>query len=129
MGINYDNISRIQINLSIALIRIININVSESLLYTGIKNTKTIKIVLKQTLKSRYSLRRLDYKSPHYQAEIRSIRDLLSDLSSSKNSHIDNYFSYVMSIIKIKIVISIKIAFNLDLKRFIKLTSSTIKIS
>ena len=129
MSISHDNISRIQINLSIALIRTISINVRESLSYIEIKDTKAIKIVLKQTLKSRYSLRRLDYKSSHYQAEIRSIRDLLSDLSSSKGSRIDSYFNHVTGIVKIRIVISIKIAFNLDLRRSIKLTSSTIKIS
>ena len=43
MSISYDNISRF--NLSIILIRIINISVYESLLYTRIKNTKTIKII------------------------------------------------------------------------------------
>ena len=132
MSISYDNISRIQINLSITLIRIININIRESLLYMRIKNTKTIKVIVrnKQTLKSRYSLRRLDYKSPHYQAEIRSIRNLLIDLSSSnKNNHIDSYFNHAMGIIKIRIVISIKIAFSLDLRRSIKLTLSTRKVS
>ena len=45
------------------LIRIINISAYKSLLYTRIKDTKIIKIIaLKQTLKSYYSLRRLDYK-------------------------------------------------------------------
>ena len=107
MNISHGNISRIQINLSITLIRIININVRESLSHTRIKGTKAIRvIVLKQTLKSRYSLRRLDYKSSHYQAKIRLIRDLSSDLSSSKNSRIDSYFSYAMKIIKIRIVIN-----------------------
>ena len=76
--------------------------------------------------KSYYSLYRLDYKLLYRLAEIRSIRDLLSVLSSSKNNYIVNYFSYV---IKIKIVINIKIAFSLDLKRFIKLTSSLRKIT
>ena len=97
-----------------------------------IKNTKTIKVIVrnKQTLKSRYPLRRLDYKSSHYQAEIRSVRNLLIDLSSSnKNNYIDSYFNHVMGIIKIRIVISIKIAFSLDLKRSIKLTLSTRKVS
>ena len=129
MNISHGNISRF--NLNIMLIKTISINVRESLSYTRIKGTKTIKaIVLKQTLKSRYSLRRSDCKSSHYQAEIRSIRDLLSVLSSSsnKNSHIVSYFSHVMRI-KIRIAISIKIAFSPDLRRFIKLISSKRKIS
>ena len=123
MSISYDNISRF--NLSIILIRIININVRESLLYTRIKNTKTITIIaLKQTLKSRYSLRRLDYKLSRRQAtKVRLIRDLLNVLNSSKDSRIDNYFNYEIRIIKIRIVINIKIAFNLNLKRSNKLTS------
>ena len=129
MNISHDNINRF--NLNIILIKTININVHESLSHTKIKTTKTITIIaLKQTLKSRYSLRRLDYKSSHRQAtKVYSIRDLLSDLSSSKNSYIINYFSHAIRIIKIKIVINIKIAFSLDLKRSIKLTSSKRKIS
>ena len=126
MNISHGNISRF--NPSIILIRIISINVRESLSHIRIKDTKTIiTIALKQTLKSRYSLRRLDYKSSHRQAtKVRLIRDLLNVLNSSKNNRIDNYFSHEIRTIRIRIVINIKIAFNLDLKRSIKLTSTKI---
>ena len=129
MDISHGNISRF--NLSIILIRTININVRESLLHTRIKGTEAIKVtVLKQTLKSRYSLRRSGCKSSHHQAKIRSIRGLLSVLSSSssKDNYIVSYFSHVIRI-KIRIAISIKIAFSLDLRRSIKLTSSKRKIN
>ena len=46
MNISHDNISRIQINLNITLIRIINIHAREDLLYTKIKNTKIIKVII-----------------------------------------------------------------------------------
>ena len=45
MDISHDSISRIQINLSITLIRTISINVRESLSHTGIKDTKAIKAI------------------------------------------------------------------------------------
>ena len=131
MGISHGNISRF--NLSIMLIRTISISARESLLYTRIKDTEAIKAIVrnKQTLKSRYSLRRLDYKSPHHQAEIRPVRGLLIVLSSnsSKDNRIVSYSRHAIRIIKIRTVISIKIAFSLDLRRPIRLTSSKRKIS
>ena len=116
------------------LIKTISINVRESLSYTGIKGTETIKVTVpKQTLKSRYPLRRSGCKSSHYQAEIHPVRGLLSVLSSSssssKASHIDSHSSHAIETTKIRTVISTKIAFSLDLRRPIKLTLSTRKIS
>ena len=61
--------------------------------------------------------------------KVYSIRDLLSDLNSNKKNYIINYFNYVIKIIKIRIVINIKIAFSLDLRRSIKLTLNTRRIN
>ena len=61
--------------------------------------------------------------------KVYSIRDLLSDLNSNKKNYIINYFNYVIKIIRIRIVINIKIAFSLDLRRSIKLTLNTRRIN